>query len=187
MLGDSPEKSKNPLKKAMRRRNAKTVQFAPPTFFEPPHAEYSTEDEGESDAEYNIHPEENTDLRDGDQDVESNEVATVEPSNPRTQGNDVAVLDEVQGSGDSQGGDEQRTTIDSERTSDENLERSGKSGEAHPVASCSLDLQMMPAPQVGRGKAPLEIRILSSKMITWRLGRSILLPVSFATIRVDQR
>lgn len=34
MLGDTAEKSKNPLKKAMRRRNAKTVTFNPPTYFE---------------------------------------------------------------------------------------------------------------------------------------------------------
>ncbi|KIX08240.1 uncharacterized protein Z518_02896 [Rhinocladiella mackenziei CBS 650.93] len=47
MLGDNPEKSKNPLKKAMRRRNAKTVQFAAPTYYEPSDYEYSDEEEGE--------------------------------------------------------------------------------------------------------------------------------------------
>jgi hypothetical protein len=46
MLGDNPEKSKNPLKKAMRRRNAKTVQFAPPQYFEPSDFEYSDDEEG---------------------------------------------------------------------------------------------------------------------------------------------
>ena len=46
MLGDNPEKSKNPLKKAMRRRNAKTVQFAPPQYFEPSDFEYSDEEDG---------------------------------------------------------------------------------------------------------------------------------------------
>lgn len=45
MLGDNPEKSKNPLKKAMRRRNAKTVQFAPPQYFEPSDFEYSDDEE----------------------------------------------------------------------------------------------------------------------------------------------
>lgn len=34
MLGDTAEKPKNPLKKAMRRRNAKTVTFNPPTYYE---------------------------------------------------------------------------------------------------------------------------------------------------------
>jgi len=46
MLGDTAEKTKNPLKKAMRRRNAKTVQFAPPTYVEASDYDYSS-DEGE--------------------------------------------------------------------------------------------------------------------------------------------
>lgn len=45
MLGDNPEKSKNPLKKAMRRRNAKTVNFAPPTYYEPDERDWSDEEE----------------------------------------------------------------------------------------------------------------------------------------------
>ncbi|EEP78489.1 predicted protein [Uncinocarpus reesii 1704] len=45
MLGDNAEKSKNPLKKAMRRRNAKTVTFASPTYFEASDIDYSTEEE----------------------------------------------------------------------------------------------------------------------------------------------
>ncbi|KAI9873140.1 MAG: hypothetical protein M1830_000785 [Pleopsidium flavum] len=50
MLGDNPEKSKNPLKKAMWRRNAKTVQFCAPTYVEASDVEYSTdEEEGEGD------------------------------------------------------------------------------------------------------------------------------------------
>jgi hypothetical protein len=49
MLGDNPEKSKNPLKKAMKRRNQKTVQFAPPTYFEPSEYDGSDDDEDEGD------------------------------------------------------------------------------------------------------------------------------------------
>lgn len=45
MLGDNPEKSRNPLKKAMRRRTTKTVQFAAPTYVEASDYDYSTEDE----------------------------------------------------------------------------------------------------------------------------------------------
>ncbi|KAF1846870.1 uncharacterized protein K460DRAFT_49388 [Cucurbitaria berberidis CBS 394.84] len=48
MLGDTAEKSKNPLKKAMRRRNAKTVQFAPPTYVEASDYDYSS-DEGDDE------------------------------------------------------------------------------------------------------------------------------------------
>lgn len=51
MLGDNPEKSKNPLKKAMRRRNAKTVQFTSvPIYVEASDVEYSS-DEEDGDAE----------------------------------------------------------------------------------------------------------------------------------------
>ncbi|KAF2438627.1 hypothetical protein P171DRAFT_526266 [Karstenula rhodostoma CBS 690.94] len=48
MLGDTAEKTMNPLKKAMRRRNAKTVQFAQPQYFEPSDYDYSSdEDDGD--------------------------------------------------------------------------------------------------------------------------------------------
>ena len=50
MLGDTTEKSKNPLKKAMRRRNAKQVTFSAPTYVEPSEYEYSTDEEVEDDA-----------------------------------------------------------------------------------------------------------------------------------------
>ena len=48
MLGDNPEKSKNPLIKAIRRRNTKTVQFSAPTYVEASDVEYSSE-EGEGE------------------------------------------------------------------------------------------------------------------------------------------
>jgi hypothetical protein len=48
MLGDTAEKTKNPLKKAMRRRNAKNVQFAPPTYVEASDYDYSS-DEGDGE------------------------------------------------------------------------------------------------------------------------------------------
>lgn len=50
MLGDNTEKSKNPLKKAMRRRNAKTVQFSAPTYYEPSEYDYSDEEEEGEDS-----------------------------------------------------------------------------------------------------------------------------------------
>ncbi|KAF2468861.1 uncharacterized protein BDR25DRAFT_53693 [Lindgomyces ingoldianus] len=50
MLGDTAEKTKNPLKKAMRRRNAKTVQFAAPTYVEASDYDYSSdEDNGDEE------------------------------------------------------------------------------------------------------------------------------------------
>ncbi len=50
MLGDQAEKTKNPLKIAIRRRNAKTVTFTSPTYFEASDIDYTTdEEEGEGD------------------------------------------------------------------------------------------------------------------------------------------
>ncbi|KAF2860036.1 hypothetical protein K470DRAFT_295302 [Piedraia hortae CBS 480.64] len=49
MLSDNSEKTRNPLKKAMRRRNAKTVQFAPPTYVEASDREYSSDEDDEAE------------------------------------------------------------------------------------------------------------------------------------------
>jgi len=49
MLGDTAEKTKNPLKKAMRRRNAKTVQFGPPEYVEASDYDYSSDEGGEEE------------------------------------------------------------------------------------------------------------------------------------------
>lgn len=49
MLGDTAEKTKNPLKKAMRRRNAKTVQFAPPTYVEASDYDYTSDEGGDEE------------------------------------------------------------------------------------------------------------------------------------------
>lgn len=63
MLGDNPEKSRNPLKKAMRRRTAKQVQFAAPTYVEASDYDYSDDEEqGMSDPYAGVvQPEEHAD------------------------------------------------------------------------------------------------------------------------------
>ncbi|KAL7275371.1 protein phosphatase regulator [Rhizina undulata] len=68
MLSDSAhEKSKNPLKKAMRRRHAKTVTFTAPTYVEASDYDYSTE-EGEGDDYFNEDDEEGREgFEDGDE------------------------------------------------------------------------------------------------------------------------
>lgn len=82
MLGDNTEKSKNPLKKAMRRRNAKTVQFCAPTYVEASDVEYSTdEEEGETDPY----------LGDG----ESSETQAQAQANGAQQGEDAAAAEAV--------------------------------------------------------------------------------------------
>jgi len=45
MLSDNSEKTRNPLKKAMRRRNTKTVQFAAPTYVEASDYDYTSDED----------------------------------------------------------------------------------------------------------------------------------------------
>lgn len=88
MLGDNPEKSKNPLKKAMRRRNAKTVQFSAPTYVEASDVEYSSEEEEEAEGEYFGQGQEEEEVRDEQgQELEPNldDSTTVEPPRSTTQ------------------------------------------------------------------------------------------------------
>ncbi|CZR57155.1 related to ATP dependent RNA helicase [Phialocephala subalpina] len=85
MLGDQAEKSKNPLKKAIRRRNAKTVTFTAPTYVEASDNDYSTDEEEGEEGYYgqNGQQEQNGDQE--EQAVEEEEVATVEPLKPRAE------------------------------------------------------------------------------------------------------
>ncbi|RMZ77665.1 hypothetical protein DV738_g4267, partial [Chaetothyriales sp. CBS 135597] len=82
MLGDNPEKSKNPLKKAMRRRNAKTVQFTAPTYYEPSEYDYSDDDEADDSQ---LEP---GDAAEGGDQAEEQEAAT------QHTGEDVATSDQ---------------------------------------------------------------------------------------------
>ncbi|ERF71587.1 hypothetical protein EPUS_00576 [Endocarpon pusillum Z07020] len=94
MLGDNPEKSKNPLKKAMRRRNAKTVQFAAPQYYEPSDFDYSDDEEGiEGDPEQGDY-----DLGSNDQNVAQGEDVEgdgIAPTGIKTQ-QDGEIMDGIQ-------------------------------------------------------------------------------------------
>ena len=82
MLGDNLERSKNPLKKAMRRRNAKTVQFSDPTYFDAPEMDYSSgEDDQEPELESHFDSGE-TELDDGlgTADDHDDDISAVEPA-----------------------------------------------------------------------------------------------------------
>jgi hypothetical protein len=84
MLGDQAEKSKNPLKKAIRRRNAKTVTFTAPTYVEASDVDYST-DEEDQDGDFFGQQDQQDEKREQDQDPEKDEVATVEPLKTRAE------------------------------------------------------------------------------------------------------
>ncbi|KAL8704786.1 MAG: hypothetical protein Q9201_002057 [Fulgogasparrea decipioides] len=82
MLGDTQEKSRNPLKKAIKRRNGKTVQFATSnTFFAASDIDYSTEEEEdeEGEGEYLQNEEERPEDQELDQEPRHEDDAVVEP------------------------------------------------------------------------------------------------------------
>lgn len=81
MLGDNSEKSKNPLKKAMRRRNAKSVNFAAPTYIEASDVEYST-DEDDEHGDFFDDETETVESEDGEL-QEHNDDIVVEPLRPK--------------------------------------------------------------------------------------------------------
>ncbi len=90
MLGDNPERSKNPLKKAMRRRNAKTVQFSDPTYYEASEVDYSSDEDeaGGSQQDGDVEVDEN-EARADDRDDEITAVEPLRPSGQRNESNGV--------------------------------------------------------------------------------------------------
>lgn len=83
MLGDNAEKSKNPLKKAMRRRNAKTVTFTSPTYFDAPEVDYSTEEEEDEDNFFDEDEGSRVDSRETAEDMSDDVDVTIEPLRPK--------------------------------------------------------------------------------------------------------
>ncbi|KAJ5917630.1 hypothetical protein N7466_011184 [Penicillium verhagenii] len=101
MLGDNNEKSKNPLKKAMRRRNAKTVNFAPPTYIEASDVEYSSDEDSEHGDFFNDDETETVESEEGDSQDQSEDI-TVEPLRPKGQKEKPTEQAEVKRSEDSE-------------------------------------------------------------------------------------
>ena len=170
MLGDNPEKSKNPLKKAMRRRNAKTVQFTAPTYYEPSENEYSSEEEGE-EVDFLQGPEPQQ-VQDQHEDIIQEEAAAVEPLNVRAAQKEEVEQREVQTETVSQQSIVDRDSQEEKpRSSEEIFERQGS------IHLCMLQLETKVSQKTGQlpnqGKVLFAIRIHSSRMTLSRRGRSI--------------
>ena len=126
MLGDEEDKRTgnplNPLKKAMKRRNAKTVQFAAPSYAEPPDVEYSS-DEEEGNEEYGLQEQDSTVTQNHDHSTRVDEGLVHESHKPGGQARDVrqngdsSVIQSLRSVGIDQG-----NTPDAARTSDETLD-----------------------------------------------------------------
>lgn len=120
MLGDNSEKSKNPLKKAMRRRNAKTVNFAAPTYIEASDIEFSSDDDSEHGDFFD------DETLDGEEDdAQEQEDIVVEPLRPKAQKEKPREQTEVNGTQERQE-PEVRSTSEPRRSSEEFLDSDGK-------------------------------------------------------------
>jgi hypothetical protein len=124
MLGDTTEKTKNPLKKAMRRRNAKTVQFGTPTYIEASEYEYTTDEDSDDDASLTAGSTGTQVEQATEQDPESSEkdqISAVAPLKVKDKKRDMSPekMDVVE---EGEDGDRRRK-IDESRTSDEQFDR----------------------------------------------------------------
>ncbi|KAB5570199.1 hypothetical protein GE09DRAFT_1217638 [Coniochaeta sp. 2T2.1] len=99
MLGDQAEKTRNPLKSAMKRRKAKTVTFTAPTYVDYSDFDYSTEEE-DLEAEFMAQQQQQAQQSNGQQTTAETEIedetAKVEPLKPRSAQKETATAETQQ-------------------------------------------------------------------------------------------
>lgn len=170
MLGDNPEKTRNPLKKAMRRRTAKTVQFAAPTYVEASDYDYSTEDEDAMVEPFSS----TTEPQQQEQTTDRGPPAEVEERNAPEEANVHATR---RHSGDSIGGgkasfdsasgkgsiDSKRSSTDDPQLSPRLVDRSGMLSKPNKLQSANANVNIQRLHLSNRGRAPLAMLTLSSK------------------------
>jgi len=127
MLGDNSEKSKNPLKKAMRRRNAKTVNFGAPTYIDASDVEYSTDEDDEHGDFFN---DDETVESDDEEAQEQNEDIVVEPLRPK--GQKEKSTDQTEGTETEEAGEPERSISGPRRSSEEFYDPEGM--KRHPFS-----------------------------------------------------
>ena len=120
MLGDQAEKSKNPLKKAIRRRNAKTVTFTAPTYVEASDIDYSTDEEEVEGDYYGQNGQQEQNGEQQELGPEEDEIVAVEPLKPRAELREVKP--DSTDADDARGETNGKVSSDTARTSDEIFE-----------------------------------------------------------------
>lgn len=176
MLGDNAEKSKNPLKKAMRRRNAKTVTFSSPTYFEASDVEFSTDEEDDGDEQF--FEDEDATAQDTQEDTQATENMTVEPLRLKPRPEAAESTKEAETA-------EKPASPEKERTSEELVE-SQRMLNLIPYdfskewANLGMQRIMFPDP----GMVSFGTPIRSLRMIVLRRRRYLSHPTSCAMIRI---
>ncbi len=134
MLGDQEEEKKagnplNPLKKAIRRRNVKTVQFTAPTYVEPSDVEYdSEEEEDEGSGSFSNQRPEGAEVQSRqEQASQVDDTATVAPLNTRDRVSNGRPIDGMVSAEPNNLDRDQSDIAERPRTSDEIFERTNTS------------------------------------------------------------
>lgn len=163
MLGDNLEKPKNPLKKAILRRNAKQVQFTAPTYYEASDIDYSTEEDEGVDGDYNAHEDENQDSQSQDLNKDSKDDAADDQANPKAE-NDGNSISESHLSAEPRDTDgDQNMPVNGDRNSDEPSERSGTSSLLQMSVFSECQHSQMKDSTANPRRGPSETQTLSSK------------------------
>ena len=154
----------------MRRRNAKTVQFTAPTYFEASDVEYSTEEDEEGDPESYAQDEDGVENQNRQQDVEADDIVAIEPLHTREPLTDTQTPIDPRV-------DAPETTITAERSQsiDDDLDRIGMHltlAVSNAYIDITLKLQKM-IRLSNQEKVQYATRTHSSRTMAWRLGKSI--------------
>lgn len=135
MLGDQDEDKRqnplNPLRKAMRRRNVKKVDFAAAnSYLEPDDTQFSSSEDEEEDEIHGQNRNEPEEQRGEQNEIEQD--ATVAPLNTRERTINGKRDDEIKNEADARNGLEQANGNDLTRTSDETTDGNGQQSPTQP-------------------------------------------------------
>ncbi|KAL8806397.1 MAG: hypothetical protein Q9200_005053 [Gallowayella weberi] len=119
LLDEQRPKSRNPLKKAMKRGTGKTVQFTAPTYVEASDVDYSTEEEEEEgEAEYVSNEEERSEHQEAHSEPRQDDESATEPLKAGVHGPESSSEPQAQAKQSATSTD-QNNDVDKVRTSDE--------------------------------------------------------------------
>ncbi|KAL9631993.1 MAG: hypothetical protein Q9164_005584, partial [Protoblastenia rupestris] len=128
MLGDQDEDKRanplNPLKKAMRRRNVKKVEFAGNSYVEPSDVEYSSDEDDEGNDSFTTQEQSEAEEQRQDQQAKDTEAnAIIAPLNTRDRAMNGRRKEDVAAEAEARNGIDQINTTDQRRDSDDTFER----------------------------------------------------------------
>ena len=130
MLTDQDEDKRqnplNPLKKAMRRRNVKKVEFAGNSYLEPSDAEYTSEEEEEEDtSEFGVQEQNGSDDQRQDHTREADDTVAVAPLVNRDSAVNGRDPDDVSTDAEPRNGLDHNDVADQKQADDEMFDRNG--------------------------------------------------------------